>query len=417
MALQHKMGDYQSSSGESFPFLELPPELILRVCDYLDSFTVINILSKVCLFLSDLANDELIWKTRIRKRWPRKRYPAVQTNNIDWKDACISRESEYRKWANPAEHMQRKDIHFGICIDVAHITKNDHLIIGLRNHTLYNFKISDIPMACSSDGVAQDGENHSIYVNDISSKTTFQKFAHEGWIWAICSDESKLCSGGWDAKIKLWEYSGEETSSYKCGSAVLCSSMMGNEILAGTFNKTLFKIDSRCKEPIASQKIHARAVLCMQQTKRWIITSSESKIINIIDRNTLKTINTAKIPAGYPGCMSLVGNTMYIGSNLGAIYIYSFDEQLGCLAYIETIENGHEKTVRSVRQTLGCIVTASKDSMCKIWEPSGTPSVIHTLSSTKEKDEICTMDYRNDKLVMGTGEGTLSLFRLKQTNT
>jgi len=49
----------------------------------------------------------------------------------------------------------------------------------LRNHTLYNFKISDIPMACSSDGVAQDGENHSIYVNDISSKTTFQKFAHE----------------------------------------------------------------------------------------------------------------------------------------------------------------------------------------------------------------------------------------------
>lgn len=40
-------------------------------------------------------------------------------------------------------------------------------------------------------------------------------FCLEGWIWAICSDESKLCSGGWDAKIKLWEYSGEEISSYK----------------------------------------------------------------------------------------------------------------------------------------------------------------------------------------------------------
>jgi len=37
--------------------------------------------------------------------------------------------------------------------------------------------------------------------------------------------------------------------------------------------------------------------------------------------------------------MSLVGNTMYIGSNLGAIYIYSFDEQLGCLAYIEVSLN------------------------------------------------------------------------------
>lgn len=67
----------KTCTDNHFPFLDLPPELILRVCDFLDSDVVANVLSKVCLFLSNLANDNLIWKTRIHKRWPGKRYPPV----------------------------------------------------------------------------------------------------------------------------------------------------------------------------------------------------------------------------------------------------------------------------------------------------------------------------------------------------
>ena len=58
-----------------FPLLELPPELLLRVCDFIDSTTVITQLGSVCKSLRELVNDDLIWKMRIRRRWPGKRYP------------------------------------------------------------------------------------------------------------------------------------------------------------------------------------------------------------------------------------------------------------------------------------------------------------------------------------------------------
>lgn len=69
--------ELQTLSLDYFPFLELPVELILRVCDFLESATVINVLGKVCQFLALLAAEDLIWRTRVHKRWPGKRYPPV----------------------------------------------------------------------------------------------------------------------------------------------------------------------------------------------------------------------------------------------------------------------------------------------------------------------------------------------------
>ena len=57
--------------------LDLPTEMILRICDFLDSETVIKVLGRVCQFLALLVADDLIWRTRIHKRWPNKRYPPV----------------------------------------------------------------------------------------------------------------------------------------------------------------------------------------------------------------------------------------------------------------------------------------------------------------------------------------------------
>lgn len=66
-----------ASPKEYFPLLELPTELLLSVFDYLDSDTVINVLSKVCKYLANIASDDMIWKIRIHKRWAGKRYPAI----------------------------------------------------------------------------------------------------------------------------------------------------------------------------------------------------------------------------------------------------------------------------------------------------------------------------------------------------
>lgn len=65
------------NDDDYFPFLLLPTELKLAVFDYLDSATVINVLSKVCRYLADIVKEDQIWKVRIHKRWPGKRYPPV----------------------------------------------------------------------------------------------------------------------------------------------------------------------------------------------------------------------------------------------------------------------------------------------------------------------------------------------------
>ena len=66
-----------SSHYGSCHLLDLPTEMILRICDFLDSETVIKVLGSVCQFLALLVTDDLIWRSRIHKRWPNKRYPPV----------------------------------------------------------------------------------------------------------------------------------------------------------------------------------------------------------------------------------------------------------------------------------------------------------------------------------------------------
>lgn len=67
----------QQEKIDYFPLLELPTELLMTLFEYLDSATVIKTLSKVCKYLADVVADDLIWKVRIHKRWPGKRYPAI----------------------------------------------------------------------------------------------------------------------------------------------------------------------------------------------------------------------------------------------------------------------------------------------------------------------------------------------------
>ncbi|XP_067934104.1 F-box/WD repeat-containing protein 9-like isoform X2 [Watersipora subatra] len=320
-------------------FLALPTELILRICDFLDSDIVIEVLGKVCEFFAVLAADDLIWKTRIHKRWPNKRYPLRQVDAMfDWKQACMEREREYRRWTDISNHINRTDIPFGFCVDVVHITSSNHLIMGLRDHTLYSIKLSDIPMPEQSelgDGdVVRDVD--TLRLSGLGGRETFQRVAHKGWIWTISSDEEKICSGSWDSKVLLWDYAGQQLSLYKCGSAVLCSTMTGNEILAGTFNKTLVKIDTRVASPVSTILIPRRPILCVEETPNWAIIGNESRQINIMDKKTLKIYSTLRLPAGFPRSMSLKDNLLYVGTKSG-IHVYSFDEALGRLTFLELV--------------------------------------------------------------------------------
>ena len=54
----------------------LPTELFQLVCSFLDAKFVSQILSQVCERFHEMINDDIFWKIRIGKRWPKK-YPPI----------------------------------------------------------------------------------------------------------------------------------------------------------------------------------------------------------------------------------------------------------------------------------------------------------------------------------------------------
>lgn len=53
--------------------------------------------------------------------------------------------------------------------------------------------------------------------------------------------------------------------------------------------------------------------------------------------------------------------------------------------------DAHQLEVRSVKQTKGSVLTASKDGVCKIWQPSSQPANMCDVRPHNEQQEICTV--------------------------
>lgn len=59
----------------------LPVEVLLLICEYLEASVIINSMSRVCHAFHDLFVNEVYWRMRLTKRWPKK-YPPVDCKSI-----------------------------------------------------------------------------------------------------------------------------------------------------------------------------------------------------------------------------------------------------------------------------------------------------------------------------------------------
>ena len=68
--------DKESHDDDVCYFDRLPMEVIFHIFSFLDIPFVVETLANVSCRFCDLLNDNIFWRTRLRKRWPKK-YPAI----------------------------------------------------------------------------------------------------------------------------------------------------------------------------------------------------------------------------------------------------------------------------------------------------------------------------------------------------
>lgn len=69
-------GDCNLSPFGPCYLVELPSELFLHICSFLDAKFVAETVGCVCKLFHSIVKNEKFWKVRIRKRW-HKKYPAI----------------------------------------------------------------------------------------------------------------------------------------------------------------------------------------------------------------------------------------------------------------------------------------------------------------------------------------------------
>ncbi len=79
----------EEDGNTSLTLLTLPPEIIWYILAFIDARFVIQQLSLVSKEFYKLVNDDVTWKVRISKRFP-KRYPIIPGEYALWKQVVAS---------------------------------------------------------------------------------------------------------------------------------------------------------------------------------------------------------------------------------------------------------------------------------------------------------------------------------------
>lgn len=86
----------------------------------MDAAFLSTTLSRVCGRFQDILTDIQLWKYWVNRRI-KNTYPALPhlrvwaENEVNWEEACIEIDREYKKWTNVKERMHHivvKDVHF-----------------------------------------------------------------------------------------------------------------------------------------------------------------------------------------------------------------------------------------------------------------------------------------------------------------
>ncbi|XP_033216621.1 F-box/WD repeat-containing protein 9-like isoform X2 [Belonocnema kinseyi] len=387
----------------SLSLLDLPIEVFLHICTFLDASSLVHGLSLVCKQFHQILNDDSIWKVRIHQICrPNANYPALPPDENDelfWKLSCVALERQASLWKNQVslERLSLANVHYSTIDGVLLMHNGELCISGARDRTLVLWRLPNDESKCP--------------------KSVSVDLAHEGWIWDLTAIKDTIYSCSWDRTIKSWaltEAGLAHLTTYEMtvSGALLCVTSCPDlaRFATGSFCKSVLVFDARSGDhPILRYQPHQRAVIRLAMSSNFILSASEDKTVSIWDQRagrTMKNITLSK--NSFPMSLCLKKDIVYVGDTTAKIHILDPKKDF---EPVKCYKTEHLKGITGVHCSAGCLITSSLDKTVRISSPTDPPQPLTTL--TCGYGEIASIDYLNEVLAV-SGTDAIEIWRPKR---
>ncbi|KAF7990819.1 hypothetical protein HCN44_000624 [Aphidius gifuensis] len=385
---------------------DLPMEIFLHICSFLDANTLIRNLGLVCKQFYNILKDDSLWKVRINRIWPNACYPVlspVDENEQFWKLSCLNVERQAFLWSNldPMDKFALTGGHYGTIDGLLLMNNGKICISGGRDRLLICWQLN-------ATRTIENQQNANIACG----------FGHTGWIWDItCLGDNTIYSCSWDRTVRAWDLSNNFSSirTFKMSShgALLCVAACNerNLVATGSFRR-ISVFDPRAHDSSVTKfKPHQLAVMKVAINSDYIISASEDKTVAIWDQRMRRTIKTVTISKdSYPMSMFVNNDAIYTGDSNAMIHIININNNF---EQIKSYKSDHTKGITGIHSTLGCLITTSLDGTVKISSPTDPPISFATLNC--KHGDIASMHYLNETLAV-SGSDEIDIWRPKTEN-
>ncbi|XP_043274234.1 F-box/WD repeat-containing protein 9-like [Venturia canescens] len=377
------------SDSSAITFLDLPVEVFLHICSFLDTKTLLHGLSCTCKQFYEILNDDSLWKVRIGQIWQNVRYPVFPPDEEDdsfWKQSCVRIENHVSFWKNKqgVREISLAEGHFTTVDTLMLIEKGQYLISGGRDRTL-----------CCWDLCSGWNTNTQYETNQMS---------HDGWIWDLTAVDKTFYSCSWDKSVKSWHINNLHLMPIRkfemdVAGALLCiTSYPGVNLLAtGSQCRSVILFDPRVgTESAFRYRSHKGAVLKVAMNENYVLSASEDKTVSVWDQRAAKTLTTIEIAKdAFPMSMAMDKRAVYVGDNSGRLHILDSRNRF---EMVKSYDTGHTKGINCLCATPGGLITGSLDKTVRFLSPTDPPQLITRLSGSV--GEIAGMDYQNGVLAI-----------------
>ncbi|KAL0901293.1 hypothetical protein ABMA27_006583 [Loxostege sticticalis] len=413
-------GDENKDSSDEATFENLPVEIILTICSYLDPYFLRNTLSKVCRRFADILADDHLWKHWVHSKI-KGCFPALldlkllDEDQLNWEDVCIDMDVERRKWSDVKESMRHivvKDVHFASVDTVLLVNNGELCISGGRDRGMALWNVPDITPQDQSDNAPTLSEAKPKHI---------KHDAHAGWVWDLAPDcidsATKVFSASWDNTVKVWdlETGFECIETFKCGMSALSVVSTDNLVMAGLYSKKILSFDLRVgPNPINAYKPHRGPVLALHTYKGMVASVSEDKTLAVWDKVAGKLLtNDVKIPTdkAYPVCISWSPTALYVGDSKGSLHLMHPEDQI----YIKSHEIWPEppiikpsSKITSCYQSPGNLIVCSDRGEIKFFYNCYPPQEYATVKASTF--DVTQMRYLNGVMVIGRCDSALEFW-------